>query len=152
MTALSIEARLQALEDERDVLATMYRYAYALDYGVREDFLDCFTESGIWESRRQDERRTLMGRYVGLAELAGFFDRHTHAPETWHKHLLSEPRVRVDGDNATAESYFWRTDEHAAEAYMPGFGRYKDRLIRCEDGRWRFSERNVELEWWRKRA
>jgi hypothetical protein len=149
--ATSVEARLRALEDEGGVLATMYQYGHALDYGLRDEFLDCFTRSGVWDSRRCDSGTTPVGHYAGHAQLAGFFDRHTHAPSVYHKHLLVEPRITIDGDLATAASYFVRVDEHGGEVYMPGFGRYQDRLVRSADGRWRFEERRVELERWQKR-
>jgi 3-phenylpropionate/cinnamic acid dioxygenase small subunit len=130
----------------------MYQYAHALDYGQREEFLDCFTETGMWESRRQDAQRTLVGSYTGWAALGSFFDRHTHAPETYHKHLLAEPSITVSGDEAHALSSFWRVDDYRGDVYVPGFGRYMDRLIRCPDGRWRFAERHVQLESWNKRG
>ncbi len=148
----AIERRLRALEDERAILATMYQYAHALDYGERDAFLDCFTETATWVSRRQDPTNMLVGSYTGWAALGGFFDRHTHAPGTYHKHLLAEPRITLSGEEARAMSYFWRVDEHRGDVYCPGFGRYRDRLVRCSDARWRFAERNVELESWRKRG
>ncbi len=147
----SVEARLRMLEDERAILETMYQYGHSLDYGWRDAFLDCFTPSGVWDSRRCDAERTPVGRYAGRAELGGFFDRHTHAPSVYHKHLLVEPRITLEGDRASAESYFLRVDELGGDVYVPGFGRYLDTLVRCADGRWRFEERRVRLESWRKR-
>ena len=38
-----LAARVARLEDERAVVATLYAYGEALDYGDRKLFLDCFT-------------------------------------------------------------------------------------------------------------
>ena len=39
------------------------------------------------------------------------FDGHSHAPEAFHKHVIVDPRVRLNGDEATAESYFSRLND-----------------------------------------
>jgi ketosteroid isomerase-like protein len=82
----------------------------------------------------------------GRAAIADAFRAHTHAPGKYHKHLLVEPRVRVDGDRAAVQSMFSRFDSYEAGPGIRSFGRYLDVLRRCEDGRWRFEERRVERE------
>ena len=79
-------------------------------------------------------------------QLAAFIAGHTHAPQRWHKHLLAEPVIMVEGDTATALSYWVRVDSYEDGIYMRGFGRYRDQLVRCADGRWRFTERVIEAE------
>ena len=135
----TIEDRLRALEDERSILQTMYQYAHALDYGWTEAFLDCFIEDGAWEAPQ-------VGRFEGQTRLGKFFAWHTHAPGKYHKHLLIEPRVILSADEATVESYWVRLDEEPAGPYIWAFGRYRDRLVRCGDGAWRFAERRIERE------
>jgi hypothetical protein len=142
----TLAARLRVLEDERAILATMYQYGHSLDYGPRDEFLDCFTEDGIWDSRGRDAQRPIIGHYAGQEQLGSFYDNHTHAPALYHKHLLIEPRITIEGDTARVESYWARVDEHADGPYLRGFGRYRDVLVRCPDGRWRIRERRVELE------
>ena len=39
----ALAERVARLEDERAVVATLYAYGHALDYGDRGGFLDCFT-------------------------------------------------------------------------------------------------------------
>lgn len=140
--------QLQVLMDEREVLRTMYQYGHTLDHGPEDEFLDCFTDNGVWESRPRQRPGRPSGDvvYSGRDEQIAFFRQHTHAPFLYHKHLLVEPRIQIDGDEALVESYYVRIDEHPDGPYIRGFGRYRDRLLRCADGRWRFEHRYVQSE------
>ena len=134
-----LERRLAALEDERAILLTMYTYGHSLDYGVEEEFLDCFVDDAAlhWAAR---------GSFDGREAIRGAFRDHTHAPERYHKHLLIEPRIALDGDRATATSYFVRVDGYDDGPKVRNFGRYFDSFVRGADGRWRFVERRAESE------
>jgi len=149
MKPATVEERLELLEQEREILRTLYQYGHTLDHGPEPEFLDCFTEDGVWESLpRQIPSRPPreFRRFESRAGLVRFFRQHTHAPELYHKHLVVEPRITVQGGSATVESYYVRIDEHPDGPYIRGFGRYQDRLRRCPDGRWRFELRHVESE------
>jgi ketosteroid isomerase-like protein len=101
--------------------------------------VDCWTEDAVlhWPDREP---------FRGRDAIADAFRAHTHAPDAYHKHLLIEPRVRLDGDLASVESMFSRFDRYEDGPKIRSFGRYLDVLRRCEDGRWRFEERCVERE------
>jgi ketosteroid isomerase-like protein len=120
--ATDVEARLELLEAERAITRTLHRYAHSIDYGDEEAWVDCFTEDGV------------------------FIARHTRAPELWHKHLLVEPAIDVEGDTASCVSYLAVVMEHDDMPVLRVFGRYRDRLERGDDGRWRFRERIAEIE------
>ena len=137
-TVKRLEDRLRLVEDERDVLDTLYAYAHALDYGDREQWIDCWTSDGElhWPHRV----------FTGIQEITSAFDDHSHAPQVFHKHLLIEPRVRIEGDRATAASYFARVNDSAAGPLIRSFGRYLDVLVRGEDGHWRIQQRLTERE------
>jgi SnoaL-like domain len=143
----TVDERLARLEDERAVLDTLYRYGHAIDAGRHDDWVDCFTEDGVWDVRpgpaTGDGVRRLFLR--GRDELAAFIPTHTHAPGAWHQHLLAEPQLALRGDRCDAESYFARIDGHPAGCYVRAFGRYVDTLVRCPDGRWRIAERIAEI-------
>ena len=136
------EERLKALEDRRDVLRTLHAYGHCLDYGDERGFMDCWTEDASlgWSMFPEPLR--------GHARIREGFHRHTHAPDFWHKHLLAEPLIAVEGDLARVTSMFFRLDpyEDAGGPEIYAFGRYLDTLVRCPDGRWRFSERIVKKE------
>ena len=143
-----LEARVAAIDDERGVLANMYRYAHSIDYGLDDQWVDCFTGDGAFDMRhRPDFAPTEGQRHQGRAALAAFIATHTQAPETWHKHMMVQPRIEVAGDRANTVSFFLRLDEDGTGApYVLVFGRYRDTVRRCTDGLWRFEERIVEIE------
>lgn len=137
---------LLALLAERQILDTLHRYCHSIDYGREDDWLDCFTEDGAFDVRRR-VGDTPSRRHQGRAELARFIAGHTRSPDHWHKHLVMAPRISVHGDEATVSSYFTRLDANEdGEPVVHAFGRYRDRLVRCRDGRWRFTERVAEVE------
>ena len=139
-----LAARLERLEDEREILRTLHAYAHAIDYGDVEGWLDCFTEDASFRVRG-----LLRYEVRGRDALRELVSRHTHAPEAWHKHVMVEPYVDVSGDGATCRSFFTVLRDDGGVPVLGGFGRYLDRLVREADGRWRFDERTAEVECWR---
>jgi hypothetical protein len=148
MTGLDeLTRRLAALEAERGVLATLYQYGHALDYGAEADWVDCFAAAAHYEIRERGAATAGSVRsYDGRDELAAFAAGHTRAPERFHTHLVADPLIAVDGERATAVSYFLRLDDVDGERVVYAFGRYRDELLRCADGRWRFAVRIAEVE------
>jgi 3-phenylpropionate/cinnamic acid dioxygenase small subunit len=138
--------RLGRLEDERAILATLYRYGDGLDHDNREEFLDCFTEDAEYlVSVRVDPSKEF--GFHGHEELGVYFAGHTHAPAAFHKHVTTNPLVRVDGHTADVQSYFLRVDSPGAgPAIVLAAGRYIDLFERGDDGRWRIRARRCEVE------
>jgi ketosteroid isomerase-like protein len=134
-----LEDRVRALEDERAILHTLYTYGHGIDYGLEQQFLDCWTNDAVlvWPERAP---------IVGHAALAAAFRAHTHAPDVFHKHFMAEPRIEISGDRASVDCYFARVDDYDDGPQIRSFGRYRDVLVRCPDGRWRFQERITERE------
>lgn len=134
----TLEDRVRLLEDERDILRTLYTYGHAIDYDLEAEFLDCWAEDALlnWGSNS----------FRGEAEIRTTFRAHTHAPSIYHKHLLSEPLIQIDGDRARAQSMFARVDSYPEGPKVLAIGRYRDVLVRSKDGRWRFAERHAEVE------
>lgn len=146
MDMRDIEQRLAALEAKESIARTIHQYATSIDYGLDERWLDCFLEGGVFEVR-SPTAPTLMFR--GQAELAAMIDQHTKAPGRWHKHIVSQLDIDVRGDEATAQTYILRVDRDDADDDMPKvwvFGRYLDQFKLCDDGKWRFRHRIIELE------
>lgn len=130
--------RLRALEDERSILDTLYAYGHSIDYGLRDEWLGCWEAGAVltWPH----------ATFTGIEEIARAFDEHSHAPQAYHKHLLIEPRIALNGDIASVASYFARLNDSASGPVIRSFGRYRDTLRRGEDGRWRFTERLTDRE------
>ena len=141
-----LRAQVALLMAERGVLGTLYRYGHSIDYGLEEEWLDCFAAGGAFDVRYRAGAKPGR-RFEGHDDLAGFIAAHSRAPHRWHKHLLFEPLITVDGDRATARSYFARLDASAdGTPFVRAFGRYLDQLVRDPDGQWRFVERIAEVE------
>ncbi len=137
--------RLAALEVERAILRTLYRYGHSIDYGLEQEWVNCFTEDGVFDVRRRVGPASV--RYEGRAALAAFIAQHTRAPGRYHKHMLMEPAIIVNGEQATVQSYFTRLDAtRDGRPFIRAFGRYLDRMVKGVDGVWRFTERVAEVE------
>jgi 3-phenylpropionate/cinnamic acid dioxygenase small subunit len=151
-----LEERLRRLEDHQAILDTLTRYAWKIDHGQDEEWLDCFTEDGSLDIRYRQGgslARPVEGRvhatgvrHTGRDQLAAFKAGHTRSPDRWHKHIIADPVIEIDGDAATAGCYLLRVDETDGAMHIRTFGQYRDSLVRGEDGRWRFAERVIHIE------
>jgi hypothetical protein len=145
----TIEERLQALEDERAIAQVMYDYGASVDYGDEALWLDCWAPDAVLQYTFLGRGRSRLPdrRFSGHEEIRDDFRQHTHAPDFFHKHFLVMPQIRLDGDHATASSYFTRLDfSTGEEPFVMAYGRYLDEFRRCPDGRWRFQKRHGEIE------
>lgn len=127
---------------ERDVIDTLYSYCEAADGENPDAFLDCFAEDGVFTHRPFGASEpTLICR--GRPQLERWFrDRLPAVPPGTMNHTTIQPRVTVDGDQAEATSRFVSIRARDGELVLASTGSYRDRLIRCPDGRWRFAERH----------
>ncbi len=144
----ALTERLDRLEAERAIVQTMYAYGRALDYGDRDGFLDCFTDDADYVVDMRLGGPAVL-KFHGRDELAGYHEWHTHAPDAWHKHVGTNPSIIIDGDRATAVSYFMRLDSDAetgAPSIVSSSGRYVDEFARGDDGAWRIRSRVCEVE------
>jgi uncharacterized protein (TIGR02246 family) len=144
----SVEEALLALQDERAIVRTLYQYAHGLDYGPEEAFVDVFAPDGSWQ--RVPGRRPSQA-FTGRDGITQMYRDHVHAPEYYHKHVVANPYVDVDGDTATSRSYLILVAEHPTGPYVRAFSRCRDELVRSPDGVWRISRREAELECWSER-
>ena len=143
----ALGARLRILEDERAIVETLHRYGHAMDYGPDAAFVSCFVVDGSWDVRMRRSRAGFTCR--GHAEIAASLAAQTsvRVPALYAKHIIVDPRITLDGDRASVVSYFLRVEpKHDGPTQIVASGRYLDRLVRSDDGSWRFEERIAEID------
>ena len=132
------------IADERAILRVLYSYCHAIDYGEEERWVGLFTPDGVFHV---DMPRGLPSIHcAGQKELAAFVAAHPRAPAALHKHLLLNPLIELHGDEARAASYFQLLLDIDGTPETYCFGRYLDRLVRAENGLWRFRERRAQVQ------
>jgi hypothetical protein len=117
------------------IQATMYQYTRSADFGPQEDWVDCFTPDGVYETVLEDGR--VIARGQGPEELLAVV-RTSNATYKGGRHFVMAPDIQVDGDAATATSLMGTFAGIPDDARFRLIGRYEDVLRRCPDGRWRF--------------
>jgi SnoaL-like domain len=140
----ALSRRVARLEDQREILRLLSAYGSAVDYGDAERFVGCFTADGVLELSRPKSEQVAV-RADGREELAAFARSHSRAPQQWHKHLVLETDLEIDGDEAGATSYYVLLQDHERVPVVRSFGRYVDRLVRTDDG-WAIAHRRAEVE------
>jgi SnoaL-like protein len=129
------------MDDHAAIAALVYGYAERLDAGDLAGVAALF-ERGVFRSDRG-------GHYEGAAVVGEVLGRlvilhEDGTPRT--KHVTTNLVVELDGDRATARSYFTVLQATPRVPLQPIVaGRYHDRFVR-DGGRWRFAERMVYMD------
>jgi ketosteroid isomerase-like protein len=117
----------------------MTTYACAVDDRDWETFQSVFTDDAVLDY-------TAFGGPRGSAEeVAGWTAKALTVIEA-SQHFITNVRVRLEGDEATAESYVFSPLALAGGGIMHTGGSYSDRLRRTADG-WRIANRVASLTW-----
>jgi hypothetical protein len=141
----ALAQRVEALEQRQAVLDALHRYSKAIDLGERAEWVDCFTEDGVFDIRSQ--LPDYPGeRYAGVSELRAFIETHSSPPQAHHKHLYVDPDIEIEGGEARASAYFVHLIDRVARPAMISYGRYLDLLRYCPDERWRIAKRIAEVQ------
>ncbi len=139
-----LEERLQRVEDEHAIVQNIYTYCASLDQRRQAEWLDCFTEDAVLSFEPSAKVAEVRGRVrlEGRQQLSDFFvATEERARASSPKHVTVNSIVRVSGDEASAESTIVLFIDAGGVPELVSTGRYRDRLRRCADGRWRFCER-----------
>ena len=128
---------MSSAEDLETIRGLVHRYAELIDLGQLDELARLF-EHATWRTSMRDDvlRGTEQVRhaYDGVVMYDGI-------PST--KHVISNVSVELDGDTATARSYFTVLQARPDLPLQPIIaGRYHDRFERAGDG-WRFTDREI---------
>jgi uncharacterized protein (TIGR02246 family) len=126
--------RLQRLEDLQLIQQLFIDYGHHLDAGDFAAYAQLFAEDGevqlgpIGRARGRENIRAMMEKALG-AQVGSSY------------HLISAPRITLEGDHARSE-VMWTVLVRNASGLpaVTATGRHRDELVR-EEGRWRFKLR-----------
>lgn len=142
MSEMTLEARIQRLEDIEELKQLKIRYAAYCDDDYNADGLvPLFTESAIWDGGP-------MGRFEGHDALRTFF---SSADQTvpFAIHHVTNPLIEVEGDRATGRWYLWQPCTFGGSDGGTGDGLWMaaqyDDIYRREDGVCRFEHVVINL-------
>lgn len=144
--AKSQEERLRALEDRESIRELQATYCFLVDDGRFDELVERhFTPDARCDFRLMDSGVAPMIA-EGPEQIRAFLKNIVAALLCDMSHTVHNQRIELDGDRASAESYFELTAREAAsgEAVVGG-GRYIDRYRRLGGG-WCFEERRAEIQ------
>ncbi len=146
MTHEELVAKIQKLDDIETIKQLMNNYTYWLDYGEFDRALDCFSDTAkldVWERGGPKEGHVPFEiKCNGKEEIKSFYSAVVHKREKFSaSHLLLNPVVTVDGDNAVG--IFYLLEPTAIERAVWGHGRYDLEFVRV-NGCWKICTFNFE--------
>jgi hypothetical protein len=139
-TALSLESRLQRLEDEKQIRELIIEYGRRLDARDFPGYARLFAREGEWIGglgRARGPAAIEAMLVKGLASVAA----NPHTVTSFH--VFSNFQIEITGDRATGYSRLLYLVRGADDTPVPSRGgHYEDAFIR-EDGSWKFLRRVV---------
>jgi 3-phenylpropionate/cinnamic acid dioxygenase small subunit len=133
---MSLEERLQRLEDREEIRALHVANADALDRRDFAAYASLFTEDG--------ELAAQLGGASGrrsIQELLESAIGDVERPAAFH--IVANPEIDVDGDRATSRVLWaYLTHDEDGRPTILQAGHYDDELVR-DAGRWRFQRRRI---------
>jgi uncharacterized protein (TIGR02246 family) len=135
---------LQRLEDAEAIRLLLDRYIELNESRDYAAYSQLFARDGELVTRR--------GRTQGPQAIHEFLEtnfgaqaRAANDPLQGSSHILSNIRIEVDGDTATATSRWTLLTPGGERPQVGQAGRYVDQLVR-EGGVWKFQQRSIQRE------
>lgn len=127
------------MQDELAIHHLIARIAQLADGGTVEDYVACFTEDAQWDMPGAPRRGRADIRAGSEARRA----TNETGPDSFTRHLVSTIAVTIDGDRATARSYWQFYVNTATAPELRLMGQYDDELIRADGGGWLLDHRGI---------
>jgi 3-phenylpropionate/cinnamic acid dioxygenase small subunit len=133
-------SRITGTFEDREQIRELYaRYAIYIDSSRFDDWVNCFTTDGTFES-------PVLGKYTGADELHKF-TRQYH--ESWAgggvRHMMVNVSFEVQGDTATGTCSLIYFKVHDGKSEYLLTGGYHDTLRKTQ-GEWRYTQRKVYID------
>jgi uncharacterized protein (TIGR02246 family) len=137
-SSLTLEQRLQRVEDELAIRRVLVDYSATQDARDFDGYVALFAKDGEWVNGKTvyKGREAIHKMLVGLYGVppAGYVNNESF-------HITSNPQIEVNGDRATARSRHLLVMRGPKGEPTPTLaGRYEDELIR-EGGKWKILRR-----------
>lgn len=143
----TVEQRLTALEDEREIRQLYARYMHYLDHRDMVKYSETFTEDGIVLADQ--------GRWEGRAAMQKMFEPKPGPDGKPRKgveemtHMVTDIVLHIDGNTAHGWgkyfAFFRATPGVRDRSVVSGIGGYNDWLVKV-DGHWLFKKREILKE------
>jgi SnoaL-like domain len=138
-----MEPELRDLLDRHQIYQVLMRYCRAIDRADPQLLQTVYHDGAVakhWTGEFRDAKRDFVEYAIPRLESFG----------TVTQHHITNCLIALDGDSASAESYFFALQptemEDGSEVLSFIGGRYLDRFER-RDGRWAIVERSVVNDW-----
>jgi hypothetical protein len=140
----SLETRLQALEDEKEIRDLLVDYGHRFDTFDFVGYSKLFSEKGTWKGNYGGKYVVATGPSEVLAMMTRVNGSKSYDPKNiTAMHLMTNFFIQVNGDQAVSRSRWTFFTRDASNKLVPSLaGHYDDTLIR-EKGQWKFLERKV---------
>jgi len=131
---------LTGTKEDREEIRELYaRYAHNIDDGQFNEWIDCFTEDGVFESPRFGKHS---GR-DGLRRFTAIYKDSLGGAKPFHQ--MTNVIFKIDGDKAAGCCYLTYYHCKDGKAALSAAGRYNDKLRKGADG-WQFESRKVIID------
>jgi len=134
-----VEITRGTLEDREEIRDLYTLYSVTLDSGRYDEWIDCFTEDGIFQSQR-------FGKYAGREGLSKFVKIYRESlGGAQARHVITGVYFEIRGERAAGSCYLTYYHSKDGKTALAAVGHYEDEL-RKVGGRWRFSSRRVSVD------
>ena len=136
---------LQRALDELEIRNLLARLAQLADDGDLNEYVSLFAEDGVWEGPPGPRAGSRNVRRGHADILAGARERRAagiQGPNTHTHHVVTNTAIRLDGDTATAKSFYMYLTNTRQKPEVTTMGVYDDTLRRAADG-WKMARRVI---------
>ena len=144
---MSIEQRVQELEDRIAIRELVDQYTYCADTRDAEGQMAIFTEDTNFEVYMDEKIAEPTQVVTGRKDLRPVFDDLNQYLSTMH--FNGQSTFKLDGNKATGTTYcraYHLKVEDGVQKLMIAGIRYYDKMVK-QDGGWLFSERKLKVCW-----
>jgi hypothetical protein len=144
---MSIEERLQRLEDRIAIRELIDAYTYCADTRNIQGHMALFTEDTNFEVYMDEKNPAPTQVVTGRKNLFPVFDDLNQYASTMH--LNAQSTIKLDGDRATGitycRAYHLKIPNGVQQLMIAGI-RYYDTMVK-QGGAWLFAERKLKVCW-----